>query len=100
MKASKFSDAQKAFTLKRGMAGVPVAETRRRVCRVPEAQRSTQHHHQTRRRDPGRAGNSPQGDQRGSRAIRLSPRACSAATGGLDGQHEADLSGTRAAAPE
>ena len=31
MKASKFSDAQKAFILKQGMEGVPVAEICRRA---------------------------------------------------------------------
>ena len=31
MKASQFSDVQKAFMLKQGMEGVPVAE----ICRLP-----------------------------------------------------------------
>jgi putative transposase len=31
MKASKFSDAQKAFTLKQGNDGVPVADTCRKA---------------------------------------------------------------------
>ena len=35
MKASKFSDAQKAFTLKQGADGVPVAE----ICRRSAASR-------------------------------------------------------------
>jgi putative transposase len=35
MKASKFSDAQKAFILKRGGDGIPVAEICRRAGVVP-----------------------------------------------------------------
>ncbi len=50
MQASKFSDAQKAFILKQGADGLPVAEVCRRACRVLEVDTSS-YHDKPRRRD-------------------------------------------------
>jgi hypothetical protein len=77
MKASKFSDAQKAFILKQGADGMPVAD----ICRRPGS---------ARRPTSGSPRTSYKRDLPNAGALRLSARSCDAAARGLVARTEQD----------